>query len=289
MRRPNIVSIQSQLVYGCAGNNAAVPILRGLGATVYPVPTVLFSNTPHYPTIGGQVLAAPFIEDLLTTLLDRVRPAEIDAITTGYIGSAETARVVADFIDSVRSQHPGIVVLCDPVMGDGDVGLYVDDAVADAVCTQLIPRANIVTPNLFEAQCIVGDGSLTASGYSISLLRNDVKVAIVTGQFDESTNEVSTFASSSDEIWRVTTPRIHVRPTGTGDVFAAGFLYEWLVSDSIPSALERAVSLVLPLLERCLRTDCVEMMPEALEPTDFARPPAHSAQLVDRVAATRFE
>lgn len=127
MRQLTIVSIQSHLVYGCAGNNAAVPLLQRLRATVYVVPTALLSNTSHYPTIAGGPFDPGMIVSLLRRLLDSVNPCDIDAILADYIANADAATAAATFIDRVRKRHPDLVVMCDTVMGDIDYGLYVEE------------------------------------------------------------------------------------------------------------------------------------------------------------------
>ena len=54
----DVISVQSQLVYGHAGNSAAVPPMRALGVRVAEIPTVLLSNAPFYDTTRGRVLPA---------------------------------------------------------------------------------------------------------------------------------------------------------------------------------------------------------------------------------------
>lgn len=61
----DVISVQSQLVYGCAGNSAAVPPLRALGVRVAEIPTTLLSNAPFYATLRGRMLPVDWFADLL--------------------------------------------------------------------------------------------------------------------------------------------------------------------------------------------------------------------------------
>lgn len=66
MARPaHVLSIQSHVVSGCVGNNAAVFPLQLLGIEVDAVNTVQFSNHTGYPSFRGKVLSAQELWDLI--------------------------------------------------------------------------------------------------------------------------------------------------------------------------------------------------------------------------------
>ena len=67
----DVVSVQSQVVYGRVGNNAAVPTLEALGLTVAAVPTVVLSNIPSYPSIHGGALPVEWFDGYLQDLTAR--------------------------------------------------------------------------------------------------------------------------------------------------------------------------------------------------------------------------
>jgi hydroxymethylpyrimidine/phosphomethylpyrimidine kinase len=76
-----------------------------------------------------------------------------DAIKTGMLGDAAMVETVAACL---RDHAAGIPLVLDPVMvAKGGAKLLADDAV-NAIRTQLLPLAALVTPNLPECEALIG-------------------------------------------------------------------------------------------------------------------------------------
>ena len=87
----DVISVQSQVVYGCVGNSVAVPTLQASGLNVVPVPTVLLSNTPHYDSLHGGSVPQEWFEGFLADLDRRQALTCARYVLVGYLGSAEQA------------------------------------------------------------------------------------------------------------------------------------------------------------------------------------------------------
>lgn len=160
---PLVISIQSQVVLGHVGNSAALFPMQAAGLEVAAIPTVIFSNTPDYPTLRGRALPGDFFADLLRGAEERELPRRARFVLSGYIGSVEVAEMTADFIARAKAANPGLVYLCDPVLGDAGPGLYVPEAIADVMRDRLLPLADIATPNPFELGWLTGTPIRTAA------------------------------------------------------------------------------------------------------------------------------
>ncbi len=117
MKPPLVISIQSQVVHGHVGNSAAVFPMQASGLEVAAIPTVIFSNTPDYPTLRGGPVPPDLFADLLLGACERGLPQRAEWLMTGYIGSVEVALLAADFVARAKAANPSLRYLCDPVMG----------------------------------------------------------------------------------------------------------------------------------------------------------------------------
>jgi hydroxymethylpyrimidine/phosphomethylpyrimidine kinase len=79
----------------------------------------------------------------------------VDAIKVGMLGSRETALAVAAALDLVPS---GVPVVVDPVMVSESGAELLDDDAREALVDEILPRADVLTPNLPEARHISGLG-----------------------------------------------------------------------------------------------------------------------------------
>lgn len=250
-----VLSIQSFVSHGCAGNSAAVFPLQRLGVTVLPVHTVLFSNHTGHPTWRGPLVPAADVSEIITGIDERGALTTTDAVLSGYLGSAEVGDVVLDAVNRTRRRNPEAVFLADPVMGDRDTGLYCRDEIPEFFREHVVPAADIMTPNLFELEQLTG-GSLHGLDDVVAaaeeLRRRGPAVVLVTSVVldDAPDGLLRMLAVDEEGTWVVETPVLHRRFVGTGDLTAALFLAHWLTGGDTAEALGATASAVYSVLER---------------------------------------
>lgn len=247
-----ILSIQSHVAYGHVGNSAAVFPLQRLGFEVWPVNTVLFSNHTGYGGWRGHVVAVAEVEAILDGIADRGAFARTRAVLTGYLGTPELGEAILRTVAKVRIARPGALFVCDPVMGDDDGGFYVRPGIPELFRQQIVPVADIVTPNRFELSFLSGREIATladarAAAASVRAMGPSLVVATSLLLADRP-GQLTVLADSEAGSWIVTTPHLDIHLNGTGDAITALLLAWWLRTGSVPEALSRAVSAMYALV-----------------------------------------
>ena len=239
-----ILSIQSLVAYGHAGNSAALFPLQRLGWEVWPVMTVHFSNHTGYGEWRGPLLTAEDVADVIRGVEDRGAFASCEAVLS----------VVLDAVARVKMAAPEAVYCCDPVMGDVGRGMFVRPGIPEFMRDRVVPAADVVTPNHFELDFLAGTTTTTLDGLLEAAHRvraTGPSVVLVTSAILEDTPDdaLDMVAVSAVGAWRTRTPRLAVSPPGAGDLTAAVFLANLLDGHPLETVLARTTSSVFAVVD----------------------------------------
>lgn len=259
-----ILSIQSHVAYGHAGNSAAVFPLQRLGHEVYPVLTVTFSNHTGYGATRGPLIAPADVAQVLTGVEERGVFPHVDAVLSGYQGAESMGHVVLDAVARVKAANPRAVYCCDPVMGDVGRGFFVREGIPEFLRDEVVPQADLVTPNQFELEFLVGRSLATQAelvAAAQELRSRGPEVVLVTSALTAETpaDSIQMVCVTGAGSWVVTTPMLPMTVRGGGDVTAAVFLAHWL-SEGPEVALRRTAATMHTVLSRTHAAGSEEML-----------------------------
>jgi pyridoxine kinase len=248
-----VLSIQSHVVYGYAGNTAAVFPLQRLGREVWAINTVEFSNHTGYGAWRGKVLGAELTAELVTGLDERNALERCEAVLSGYLGDASVAMAIAGAVNKARNKSPNAYYACDPVMGDVGRGFYVKPDIPDIIKKELIPLADIITPNQFELEAITGFDTQNIAGAlkAVNALHEMGPSIVLVTSYKEIDGLLSMLVSGKNEIYKITTPELPLGRgvAGTGDMTMAVFLSRFLETKDLKKTLELCTASVFGILE----------------------------------------
>lgn len=251
----NILSIQSHVAYGHAGNASAVFVIQRLGVEAWPIHTVQFSNHTGYGAWKGKVFDGASIDELVTGISERGVLPQCDGVLSGYMGSAEIGNAILSAVRQVRAANPAALYCCDPVIGDVGRGIFVRPGVPEFMKESAVGAADVVTPNHFELDYLSGKTSRTLAEVkaAIGVVQGlGPKVVVVTSvQTSETPAEaIDLVVGEAGRFWQVRTPKLSVSVNGAGDAIAAAFFVHYLRTRSVGTALGEATASVYGVLKR---------------------------------------
>jgi pyridoxine kinase len=266
----NILSIQSWVAYGHVGNASAMFPLQRLGAEVWAVNTVQFSNHTGYGGWTGDVFTGAQIARLIDGIAARGALAACDAVLSGYMGDAGIGEAILAAVARVKAANPAAVYCCDPVLGDDDTGSYVRDGIAELMRERALAQADIITPNRFEVERLTGHDCATladAKAAITALQAMGPPCVLVTSLRTEDTPDdaIDMLAGEAGAFHRLRTPLLPLAVNGAGDALAALFLWHRLRSGSAALALGRAGSAIHGVLRRTAADGSRELLTVAAQ------------------------
>lgn len=253
-----VIVVSSHVARGSVGNRAAVFALETLGFPVWAVPTIAL---PWHPGHGPATRIVPPPDQFAAFMRDLAEApwlGEVGAVLSGYLGDAAQAGAVAALVAAVRAKNPGALYLCDPVMGDAN-GLYVPQATAEALRDELMPIADIATPNRHELQWLTGAAVDDMGSVMAAALAAGPATMLVTSAPALMARGTGNLLLAKGQALLAEHRLIDNPPQGLGDLTAAVFLARLLEGQPMGKALQTATASVFEILARTAKRGADEL------------------------------
>jgi hydroxymethylpyrimidine/phosphomethylpyrimidine kinase len=223
---------------GIQADLKTVTALGGYGSTAITALTAQDTHTVH----GVSEVSAAFVAQQMQVVL-----ADIGADCV-KIGMLHTADIVQQVVIVLNVAAPSVPVVVDPVMvAKGGARLLAANTV-DVVRKILLPMATVLTPNLPEAETLIGKAIASEADMeraAMTLLELGPKAVLLKGGHFDSDPVIDVLATAQG-LTRFTSPRIQSTNThGTGCTLASAIATGISQGMELNAAVERARAYVL--------------------------------------------
>jgi hydroxymethylpyrimidine/phosphomethylpyrimidine kinase len=150
MAPPAVLSIAGSDSGGGAGIQADLKAFARCGVHGMTAITALTAQSTTGVTAIHPVPPDFIVEQVRTVAED----IGVDAVKIGMLGTAETVNAVRQALELLE---PGTPIVIDPVMVAESGAVLLDDQARQAIVTELLPLATVITPNLPEARVLAND------------------------------------------------------------------------------------------------------------------------------------
>ena len=248
--------------FGKCSLTVSIPIISAYGIETVPLPTAVLST--HTGGFDRFVM-----RDMSQDMKDiaqhwKEMNMKFNCIYTGFFCTTEQIEFARKFIQDFSEEKTLVIV--DPVLGDnGSLYSCFTEEFAGEM-RKLCDMADIITPNLTEAQLLVKAGRTSKEGQEG---KENEQASSADQSFDKVKDEelldalpnenviitsvrrgdrIGYLARLGDEVIRIEEPMIHQKLHGTGDVFTSALCGEVVSGTDIKTALANAAE----FCDRCI-------------------------------------
>ncbi len=225
--------------------NAMNPILSSFGHEVINLPTALVSNPlnlPYHTILNTTEYLKEAMDCYLKLELD------FDVICTGFIADIVQIDLILDFF----KHYPKALKLVDPIFADNGKMYHGMNETMIEGYLQLCRAADMICPNYTEGCLLVNEPVLrdysNSNDVGIKLSKLSHRV-LLTG-IEEILDESKVWCSEADERYAVTADKVEGNFFGTGDLFSAYFLAQYLETNSLKEAVSSATAWISTILKK---------------------------------------
>jgi hydroxymethylpyrimidine/phosphomethylpyrimidine kinase len=177
---------------------------------------------------------------------------DIGAVKLGMLATADVIHAVADALEHLRPPH----VVLDPVMVATSGARLLEPSALEALRTRLLPLASVVTPNLPEAELLLGQpiGDRSAMRGALISLRNlGARAVLLKGGHLPGTDDVVDLFADDDGMREIAHPRLPLEAHGTGCTLASSIAAHLCLGLSLGDACAAAADYVHAGLKHAYR------------------------------------
>jgi hydroxymethylpyrimidine/phosphomethylpyrimidine kinase len=226
---------------GGAGIQADIKSASACGAYSTTVITALTAqNTLGVQAIEG--VSPAMISAQLKAVLDDIGT---DAVKIGMLHSQEVIEVISRELRHYQPQH----IVVDPVMVATSGDRLLQEEAMHALMTQIIPLAEVITPNVPEMQLLLGEtiqDSKEFSAYAQALAEKfNVSVLLKAGHLKGDTSVDILYNKTTNRITELNSPRVNTKNThGTGCSLSSALASYLAQGDALETAAQKAKTFI---------------------------------------------
>lgn len=260
---PCVLSIAGSDSGGGAGIQAD---LRAFRAFHVFGTTAITAITAQNPAGVRSVTPVPVqnVADQIHAVLDGF---PVKAIKTGMLCSAEIVQIICDILEDCKT----IPVIVDPVMISTSGTELLHAAGQDVVVERLLPRADWITPNLPEAELLLGrdlDSFPQLVSGGLELAERFHAGIVIKGGHAANPDRAEDLIFYQDSVWCLSAPRLAFPPYashGTGCSFSSALAAAFASGMEMEPAFVQVKSFIQMSLQSAVSvTESLGVMPPAL-------------------------
>lgn len=227
---------------GGAGIQADIKTISALGCYATTVITAITVQN----TVGVEAVhpvPVDFVKGQIEAVLSDIGA---DAVKIGMLQSAEIVQAVAEML---RKYKVGNVVL-DPVMVSTSGHRLIEEEAIDTLRRELIPLARVITPNIPEAEILLGGEEIRSQASLPEMAQRlsasyGVSVLLKAGHLSEDELTDILYDKETDKLLQLTSKRIRTRNThGTGCTMSSALAASLAKGETLQQAASSAKTFI---------------------------------------------
>ena len=227
---------------GGAGIQADIKTISALGCYATTVITAITVQN----TVGVEAVhpvPVDFVKGQIEAVLSDIGA---DAVKIGMLQSAEIVQALAEML---RKYKVGNVVL-DPVMVSTSGHRLIEEEAIDTLRRELIPLARVITPNIPEAEILLGGEEIRSQASLPEMAQRlsasyGVSVLLKAGHLSEDELTDILYDKETDKLLQLTSKRIRTRNThGTGCTMSSALAASLAKGETLQQAASSAKTFI---------------------------------------------